>query len=115
MIVRPVEIWAGELCLREGLIVESSWPNSRRHLRIRLGSKAQPAARSSTLGHRMSVYTIRTGGLPAVVTLAQVSADDQGDFHSTYSRRLWETIISTYLFGPTIRSTLGDHTESINR
>src|ERR1700694_166103 len=44
--------------------------HSRRHLRIRFGSKVHSAARSSILGHRVSGNAIRNGGVPALVYAA---------------------------------------------
>src|SRR5579864_5301413 len=71
---------------------------SRRHLRIRFGSKVHSAARSSILGHRVSGNAIRNGGVPALVHSAIAgSFGQERDFHSARPRLLWKTLISTSL------------------
>src|SRR5215467_15195023 len=59
----------GWLCSREALIVESSRCCPRRHLSIRFGSKARPAARDSDLKHRVFGDRTRSSGTPLLAVI----------------------------------------------
>src|SRR5579864_3204231 len=83
---------------------------SRRHLRIRFGSKVHSAARSSILGHRVSGNAIRNGGVPALVHSAIAgSFGQERDFHSARPRLLWKTLISTSLLRSHYKATQKRH------
>ena len=82
--------------------------HSRRHLRIRFGSKVHSAARSSILGHRVSGNAIRSGGMPALVhTDIAASTGQEPDFHSPQPRRLWKTLSSTSLLRSHYKGNVG--------
>jgi hypothetical protein len=98
------------LWFRESLIVESG---NRRHLRVRFGTKAHPAAEALTgdfrptsksgSGIRIRRMPARSSTFPLTVVKWQLS---EHLFHSPAGRRLWITpkIFSPY--GATIRSVL---------
>jgi hypothetical protein len=57
-----------------------------------------PAARSSTLGHRVSGNAIRSGGVPALAHAATCASREQARlFHSARPRRLWKNPFLTSL------------------
>jgi hypothetical protein len=53
----------------------------RRHLSIRLGNKAPPAARKSHERHRMSLSAIRSGGGLLVLSRCQTASANEVFFH----------------------------------
>jgi len=89
---------SGNLCLREGLIVESLISQLQTTSENSFGSKVHPTARSSILGHRVSGNAIRSGGVPALIHAGKICRRRQGrDFHSARPRRLWKNPFSTSL------------------
>lgn len=89
---------SGNLCLREGLIVDSLISQLQTRSENSFGSKVHPATRSSILGHRVSGKAIRSGGAPALIHAGKICRRRQGrDFHSARPRRLWKNPFSTSL------------------
>src|SRR5215470_19091490 len=106
----------GWLCSREALIVESSRCCPRRHLSIRFGSKARPAARDSDLKHHVFGDRTRSSGTPL---LAVIVGSQQKTSSATIctlprllpteqSRSLRETTLPTYLSGSFYRDDAGE-------